>query len=227
PLPWIAAIGRTVAGRRARRLYLTLFLLLVILSGVIRIRSYLITRKFQSVLAGLAQLKVDSTSEEQLVRTVPYLVRDAKEYPEGAHLEHIYRARFSSNDNDLRLFRRWFQWVAWLFPSRGSGFSERGVENKWDCLDGSLKTAYLLGWRHMAFYAGIGVRDGVVSSISYYIEPDIFAGAPTSYLVVARSAHGFWAERNRPLPVRSVDDESPEYRFGFIAGQFSFIQGAD
>ena len=54
-------------------------LLLIILSGVIRVRSYRITRKFQAVLAGLAQVTVDSTTEEQLVRTVPYLVRDAKE----------------------------------------------------------------------------------------------------------------------------------------------------
>jgi hypothetical protein len=220
---WIATTRRIVAGRRARQLYLTVLLLLVVLSGVIRIRSFLITRKFQAVLAGLAQMKVDSTSEEQLVRTVPYVVRDAKEYSEGAHLEHFYRARFFSNDNDLR----WFQWVAWLFPSRRSGFSDRGVENKWDCLDASLKAAYVLGWRHMAFYAGIGVRDGVVSSISYSIEPDIFVGAPASYLVVARSAHGFWANRNPRLTVRSVDDESPEYRFGFVAGQFTFIRGAD
>jgi len=224
PLSWIAAFGRIVAGRRARRTYLTLILLLVILSGVIRVRSYLITRKFQAVLAGMAQLKVDSTPEEELAKTVPYLVRDAKEYREGAHLNHVYRARFYSNDEDLR-WLRWLQWLSWVFPSRSPGFSDRGVENKWDCLDATLKTAYLLGWRHMAFYAGVGVRDGVVSSIRYNIEPDIYAGAPASYLVVARSAHGFWRDRHQPVPVSSVDDENPDYRFGFVAGEFTMIRG--
>lgn len=79
----------------------------------------------------------------------------------------------------------------------------------------------------MAFFAVAGVRDGVVSSIGYSIEPDIFAGWPTSYLVVARSAHGFWARRNQPVPVSSVDDESSDYRFGSVTGRFTIIQGTD
>jgi hypothetical protein len=225
-LSHIATLGRIVAGRRARQLYLTFLLLVVAISSVIRVRSYLITRRFQIVLARLAQLKVDSTSEEQFVRSVPYLLRDAEEEDrEGTHLRHFYRGVFS-NDNDMR-WLRWFRWMAWPFTPRSSGFSDRGVENKWNCLDASLKAAYLLGWRHMAFHAGVVVEDGVVSSVSYDIEPDVFAGWPASYLVVARSAHGFWAMRNRPVPVSSVDDDSPEYRFGSVAGEFTFIRGAD
>jgi len=90
-LSWFAGLGGMVAGRRARRWYLALLLLLVMFSGIIRVRSYLMTRKFQAVLAGLAHLKVDSTPEARLVETVPYLVRDARECRKGTHLERGLR----------------------------------------------------------------------------------------------------------------------------------------
>src|ERR1039457_3114010 len=68
-----------------------------------------------------------------------------------------------------------------------------------------VKIAYVLGLRHMSLAAAVTVLDGTVSSIQYSIEPDVFLGWPVSYLVEARSAHGFW--RNRDLvPVSIVDD---------------------
>jgi hypothetical protein len=44
---------------------------------------------------------------------------------------------------------------------------------------------------------------------------------------VARSAHGFWTNPGREQTVHSTDDESPDYRFGAVAGQFSLLAGAD
>jgi hypothetical protein len=98
--------------------------------------------------------------------------------------------------------------------------------DKWAALDLPLKVAYVLGLRHLSFTASVTVLDGTVSSVRYDVEPDVFIGWPLSYLVVARSTHGFW--RNGDLvPVSSVDDESPAYRFGILAGGGSFIAGTD
>jgi hypothetical protein len=94
-------------------------------------------------------------------------------------------------------------------------------------MDGAHRIAYILGWRHLSFAASVTVLDGTVSGIAYGIEPDVFVGSPISYLVIAHSAHGFWMPRRFPLPVSSADDESPYYRFGAVAGQFSWFDGDD
>ncbi len=40
--------------------------------------------------------------------------------------------------------------------------------------------------------------------------------------------HGFsWNQGRRPVPVHSTGDESPDYRFGAVAGEFSVLAGAD
>src|ERR1700690_452967 len=83
---WVTAFGRHATGRRARRVYLALLLLLVVFSGGVRVRSCLLTRRFQAVLSGLGKLKVDATSEEQLLKTVPYLVRDPRDSRLGTHV---------------------------------------------------------------------------------------------------------------------------------------------
>jgi hypothetical protein len=98
--------------------------------------------------------------------------------------------------------------------------------DKWAVLVIPLKAAYVLGLRHLSFPAVVTVLDGTVSSFRYALEPDVFLGWPLSYLVVARSTHGFWRDRAL-VPVSSVDDESPAYRFGVLAGPGSFIAGAD
>jgi hypothetical protein len=87
---------------------------------------------------------------------------------------------------------------------------------KWGFLDLPSKAAYVLGLRHLSFDASVSLLDGTVSSIWYDIEPDVFLGWPVGYLVVARSAHGFWRDRGLPVPVYGNDDESPEYRFGSV-----------
>jgi hypothetical protein len=66
---------------------------------------------------------------------------------------------------------------------------------------------------------------GTVSQPWYALEPDVFLGAPASYLAVARSVHGFW--RRGRVPLQSADDGSPDYRVGLVAGQFSWLTGAD
>jgi hypothetical protein len=117
-------------------------------------------------------------------------------------------------------------WVpSYLYAIGPPRVGESGVEKKWDALSLPMKVAYLLGWRHLSFGASVTVLDGTVSQTWYALEPDVFFGAPASCLVEARSVHGFW--RRGRVPVQSTDDESPDYRFGFVAGQFSWLTGAD
>jgi hypothetical protein len=225
------ALCRRISGRRARRVYSALILLCVVLSCSLRFRSYLLTRKIQAVLAGLAQVRVDQTTESQLLKTVPYLVLDRGINRDGG-VERYYFAAFSNNEEGQSLEELKgpgigpamprlpaFLYRLWLAPF------ELSIQNKWAALSLPLKVAYVLGWRHLAFVASVRVLDGVVSGTSYRIEPDVFVGWPANYLVVVRSAHGFWITHSVPVPVASTDDESPDFRF--IAGAFSSFPSAN
>ena len=222
-LLFAVALGRHATGRHARRVGFILFFALFGLSTGIRIRSYLLTRRIQAVLAGLQQLEVDTTKEEELPRTVPYLVRQPYERREGTHVLRFYEVVLSNGD-DYYHWQRFVPRFLELWPHRRW---EGRVTDKWDAMDVSLKTAYILGWRYLSFSANVTVFDGRVSRVSYGIEPDVFMGWPKGYLVTAHSTHGFWMGHHSPLPVRSSDDESPYYRFGAMAGEFSWFAAAD
>jgi hypothetical protein len=213
-------IPRFFWGTMALRVYLALLLLLILFSAGIRIRSFLLTRKIYAVLSGLEQVHVDTTTEEQLLRTVPYLMSVGEERRSQAGVQRHYLVRIS-DDEDLR----WMWWVPAFLLSLSPPRTEIPVRDKWDSMNLPLKAAYLLGWRNLSFSASATVLNGTVSSTSYNIEPDVLFGFPVSYLVVARSAHGFFGRHS--VPVQSTDDESPDFRFGTVAGQFSWQEGAD
>ncbi len=176
------------------------------------------------MLSGLAQVRVDQTTEERLLKTVPYLVRSTFEKHEGTSLERFYSVQISNGEDGLHYVRGD---CPSFFTEIWPHGQDHPVKDKWAILHFPLKAAYVLGWRHLSFAADVTVRDGVVSRTSYKIEPDVFLGWPASYLVVAHSVHGIWAERHHPVPVQSSDDQSLEYRFGPLAGEFSGFTGAD
>jgi len=215
-LSFLAVLKRHVTGSLARRVGCILLLAVVGLSSGIRVRSYLLTRRIQAVLTGLQQLKIDTTKEEEISGTVPYLVRDP-------HDHRCYRAALS-NEEDQQWIRLLPRFVLELWPPK---IGEGGVADKWNAMDLARKAGYIMGWRHLSFSATVTVLDGRVSKVDYHLEPDVFMGWPKSYMVTARSAHGFWRARHLPVPVGTADDESPYYRFGFIAGDFSWISGED
>ncbi|MGC1490000.1 MAG: hypothetical protein WA798_01425, partial [Candidatus Acidiferrum sp.] len=70
-----ARLGRLLAGRAARIAFLTVVFLLLALSIAPRLNSYLMARKFQKVLVGLKTVRIDETTEEELLQQVPYLRR--------------------------------------------------------------------------------------------------------------------------------------------------------
>jgi hypothetical protein len=166
---WAVELYRHASGRRARRLYFALVLLLVLFSGCLRVRSFLLTRRIHAVLSGLAQVRVDQTTEEQLLKTVPYLVRSGGDKREGASVERVYFVQISNGE--LGPAMPWVpQFLYELWPQR----EELPVQDKWAVLSLPLKVAYVLGWRHLSFTATVTVLDGVVSRTWYDIEPDVF-----------------------------------------------------
>ena len=228
------ALWRRISGRRARRVYAASFILCVALSCSLRFRCYLLTRKIQAVLAGLAQVRVDQTTESELLKTVPYLVPVGREIKKEAGVARHYFVAVSNNEDGQRPEELMgpgmgpaMPWVPAFLYELSPPRSQLPIQNKWAALSLPLRVAYVLGWRHLAFVASVSVLDGVVSSTGYAIEPDVFIGWPASYLVFARSTHGFWMTHAVPLPVPSADDENPDFRFGSVAGEFSFFAGAD
>ncbi|MGA9979896.1 MAG: hypothetical protein WBQ08_14830 [Candidatus Sulfotelmatobacter sp.] len=73
--PFFRRVGRALTGRWARRFYAAILLLLLLLTTVAQLRLYLVARKIQAVLHGLAEIRIDQTTEEQLTKMVPYLTQ--------------------------------------------------------------------------------------------------------------------------------------------------------
>jgi hypothetical protein len=153
------------------------------------------TQEIYGVIAGMEKLRVDKTTERELRSILPSLSSEGRGY---------YNIKISNQAD--------WKWLAMLpglfFPE--AGMSERSSAHKWDVLAPQIKTAYLLGWRNLVFFAEVATRNGVVSSTRYLLQPDVFFGWPEAELVDVRSAHGF---RGGPeFLVADADDESPDYR---------------
>ncbi|MGO9096552.1 MAG: hypothetical protein ACLQGV_15185 [Bryobacteraceae bacterium] len=218
---WATVLYRKITGRIARRIYLALFLLPVLFAMGVRIRSVVLTRKIHAVLSGLEQLRVDQTTERQLLQTVPYLARYPYDLRDGASVERFYRVEIS-NEHE----RRWLWWLASTPPFRflwSQRPAEGPIHNPAETLPLPLKTAYWLGCRYIGFSAQVNVRDGRVSRVGYGIEPDVELGWPRFSFVSAHSFHGLWIHRYPPVPVSSTDDESPEFR---VIGGGRFLDAA-
>jgi hypothetical protein len=216
---------RRLLGRRARLIYVAVLLLPIVLSIGLRVRNFLIARKIHAVLLGLEQVRVDQTTEAQLLRTVPYLVPSdpTRQMLAGGH--DSYRVEISNSD----YYYGWTRWVPDLvLPHRKADEWLPPFKDKGKLLKFPFNAAYALGWRYLSFSAYVTLLNGTVSSTGYNLEPDVLIGYPLSYFVVVRSAHGFSMNGGRrPVPVHSADDERPEYRFGQVAGEFSLLTGAD
>jgi hypothetical protein len=219
---WVEVVTRYATGRCARRCFVALLVVIAAYSGAVRIHSFLLTKKIQAVLSGLRQLRVDASTEEQLRKTVPYLVRDSHENHVGSTVERYYGVTISNEDD------RWMSWLPWLLYSIWPHpHPDAVVEgDKWSGMGFPSKVTYALACRHLSFHASVSVLDGIVSRTWYDIEPDVFLGWPRSTFIVARSAHSFW-RRGGLVSVHSTDDERPEYRFGAVAGGFSMLAGPD
>jgi hypothetical protein len=196
-LPFFRWVIRTLTGRWARRAFAVVFFLLLVATTTVRLRSYLMTRKIQSVLHGLAAIRLDQTSEEQLTKTVPYLTE--KEWRVGGISHRGFYVHISTDPDRL-------PWAIAL------ALNETRSEELVRCLE---HLADWLGYRFMSFDASVIVEDGKVIHLGYglanqNVRPQ-YTGY-TGYIVSARSVHGFWIDRRIPFLVSSEDDKSPQYR---------------
>jgi len=190
-IPVFRTIVRTLTGRLVRRLFVVILLFTLLLSTATRLRSYFMARKIQAVLRGLAEIRIDQTTEEQLTKMVPYLTQ--KDWEVGGISQHGFYVNIS-NESD-RLPRVIFvaeKLMPWL-----------------------EHCAAWLGYRFMSFDASALVQDGKVVHVDYglanqWVRPQ-FPGY-VGYIVSARSVHGFWLPRRGEFEVTSADDDSPQYR---------------
>jgi hypothetical protein len=186
--PFTRWIIRKLTGRWSRRICLSILALFLITTTLVRLRSYFMTRKIQAVLHGLAQIRIDQTTEEELKKTVPYLTK--YEWAAGGQSRRGYFVKIST-ESDARVLGLIAYSLDWA--SGGS----------------------LIGYRYIGFDAGVIVRDGKVSQVEYgladqWMRPQ-FAGY-VGYIVSARSVHGFWPRYLQLFRGSSSDDTSPQYR---------------
>jgi hypothetical protein len=204
-------IWRTLTGRIARRIYFAIILLLLALSTVVRIRTFLLTRKIEAVIAGLSKLQIDETTEDEVVRTVPYLIRsdsdreidrnvEAGEVDKG--VERVYYARISNEQGWMK-----FSYLAQRFSR--IDFTRDGHPQGW-----IFAAASVLGYRFTGFSVIVVLLDGKVSSISYEIVDRLVFPRSAASIISVRSTHAYWAMRHRGFEVSSTDDESPRFRVG-------------
>jgi hypothetical protein len=149
------------SGRWARRVYMILFLICISLSAVLRFRTYFLTRRIQVVLAGLAQVRLDQTTEDQLLKAVPSLVRYGRDTQDEASVERLYGVTISNDGEAGGMLG--MEWIPTLFFSSPSLRDEPYPRNKWAAMSLPFKVAYVLGWRHLLFRASAIVLDGVVT----------------------------------------------------------------
>jgi hypothetical protein len=192
-VPFTSSLDEALTGRVARRACLFLFLFLILLTAAVRLRSYVMVREFQRVLSGMSRIQIDKTTEKELVRLVPDLVRGTTTEKNGAHIERYYDLVLS-NESDLLMHQMYFGSFGYWIPH------ERAI-----------KIADWVGYRYINFYAQLLVIDGNVSRIRYEIADHPTIPGGLSNFISVRSAHGVWGQET-PTVVTAVDDESPQFR---------------
>jgi len=206
-------IWRTTTGRTARRVYLGIVLLALITSVIVRAHTYVLTRRMQAVIAGLSKLEIDKSTESDVVRTVPYLVRS----PYGGQLkrsvetgdidtgtaQHYYATL--TNEANWMLFGRYMEpLVQCCVRTR---YTKDGYDRSW-----LLTLANLMGYRYVYFSALVTLLDGKVSGISYGVMDRMGFPRPVFEIVSVKSAHSFYGPLQTGFRVQSTDDESPQFR---------------
>jgi hypothetical protein len=202
-------LGRALAGRIARRIYVTIILVLLATSAAIRIHTYILTGRMQAVISGLSKLQIDRTTEEELLRTVPYLVSSKYERRIEKNVElgdvdtgirKVYYVVFSNESSWMRFLN-----FAWRHSNVES--TKDGRQKSW-----IFSAANALGYRYIGFYASVILLDNKISAVSYGIADRLTAPQMFGDIVLVRSFHSVWGPRQTGFEVRSTDDESPQFR---------------
>lgn len=195
-------------GRTAGRIYLVAAVLLLVASAAIRLQSFILTRRIAAVVSALSKVRIDQTTEADLLRVVPYLVRgqsdrqversvEVGDVDEG--LERFYYVTFSNKASWMR-----FETFAWRCSS--VEYLKDGHPKSW-----VFTAASLLGYRYVGFGARVVLFNGRVSSISYGIADDLVFPQQLGNIVSVRSVHGRWAPHQSGFEVSSTEDQNPQF----------------
>jgi hypothetical protein len=167
----------------------------------------------QAVIVGLSKLAIDKTSEEELLRTVPYLERspwDAqiKQTPETGSVEpgqkRLYHVTFSNEQT-------WMKYAAFFRSLRicysGARLTKEGYTE--GCL---FLVPDVLGYRYFSFDAFVTLLTGKVSSLGYGINDRLVFPYPLGAIVSVRSFHSIWQSHQTAFEVDSMADDRPQFR---------------
>jgi hypothetical protein len=211
--PMTSRVLRTFTGRSARRIYLVLMLALFIISAAARVCTFVRTRRMEAVIAGLSKLQIDKSTEEDVRRTVPYLVRSPwdgllKRTPETGDIDIGIEQGYSveiSNESG------WMKFGGLIGPfvscCVNTTITKDGYEHNW-----ILALTNLLGYRYTYFGASVVLLNGKVSSISYGVQDRLGFPRQLGEILAVKSVHSFWASYRRGFEVSSMNDESPQFR---------------
>lgn len=184
---------------------------LLSLAGYWRVQSFRFARKVERVLTGLAQVKIDQTTEAQLLALAPGLTNRGRVDPRYGFPDEgvvLYGAAFS---NDAE-----WNWWFFQFPFGGFGAVDDYRDFSKTKLGYSQRIAYWLGWRYEAFGVAVWVRNGMASTISTSLADDIQYGWPRGTILEVRSMHalGYWEG------LTDMDEDNPGI---FIRGELNNI----
>lgn len=216
--------GTGMRGRILRRFCITFLLVIVSVATVTRIYSFVLTQRFQAVITGLSKLRIGETTEEELRRVVPNLVRSewdwqVKRTPETGDVDlgsvSTYYVTISNEPSWMRFATFASQYSIVRYPNGGrpSGWL--------------LSLANLLGYRYIGFGAGVRLLDGKVSKISFGVADYLVFPRPLGTMVWVESAHAFWAPYQRDFEVSSTDDENLQLRINANEEHLSVLYAFD
>src|SRR6185312_3167417 len=90
---------RKLSGRSARRIYISVLAVLLCVTTVVRVRTYLMVRRIQKVLDELAEIRINQTTEQELLKKMPYLIRSQYDLKGNGIVERRYYVEIS-NESD-------------------------------------------------------------------------------------------------------------------------------
>ena len=213
-------IGHALAGRIARRVFVGIVLLLLVATMAVRVYSFVLTRRIQAVVYGLSKLRIDQTTEEEVVRTVPYLARSKSDRRVDRNdelgdvdtgIERIYYVSISNQQNWMK-----FENFAWHVSSVGS--TKDGRQTGW-----VFTLADWLGYRYLGFNARVVLFDGKVSNIGYGIADKLVFPQVVGSIVSVRNFHSRWMRHEAGFEVTSTDDESPQFHVEGDVGHLAVL----
>jgi hypothetical protein len=198
-------LGRALTGQIARRVYVSIILLMLFTTTVVRVYSYVLTHKSEQVVSGLSKLHIDVTTEEEVLQKIPYLTRDEW----FSHVEP--NAEVGNIDKGVG------QWYSVTFSNEPSymsfekfalRFSNVEVTKEGHPRSWIFTAADLLGFRYIYFGASVMLLNGRVSSIRYGVSNEMVFPRQIGEIFSVTSVHARWAPYRSGFEVPSIDDEN-------------------